>query len=508
MKRTKKMAVLLLALIMVCAMGTGVFAQDVGTAADGKATITVTNAAKGETYKIYKLFDASVTGTEGGSIAYTGTIPDSLTTYFEKDSAGNITATAAAGTEDAMSDGLKAALKTWAAGAVEKASAESDGTSLNFKGLDYGYYVVTTTQGEQAITVTSTNPNAEIVDKNSSEPSNLTKTVDDDDVNIGDTVTYTVTFKTSNYTGAGTEAKKIVSYTIEDTLPDFLSLDNDNAVQSIIVDNDGDSATEGDQNNVTAQFTDKKIVLDWYNEDSQAFLYGNGATVTVVYKATVTDKAAIDGLGNTNTVTLKWTVEGKTDPEQDTLTDNETIYTYAIALKKVNEEGAALAGAVFTLPFYVKETPDNGDGAYIYAGTAAGTGLTNQVTTPGDGAIVIKGVQSGTYSITEATAPNGYNKLTDAVSVRAVKTGETTTNKTFYLDENGNVVDTETDTTTAVTYANNQIAATAVLIVNKTGSLLPSTGGRGTTMFYVAGSILVIGAVVLFITKKRMGAKK
>ena len=223
-----------------------------------------------------------------------------------------------------MSEGLKSALTDWAENESATKSAVSDGSELTFKNLPYGYYVVTTTQGTSAITVDSTNPNAEIVDKNGTVPSGLTKTVNDDDVNFGDTVTYTVTFNTSNYDGNGTAAKKIMSYTIQDTLPDFLS---NVTVTSIIVDNDGSAATTDDQTNVTAQFDNKKIVLDWYDEDNSKFLYDNGATVTLTYTATVTDKAAIAGAGNTNKVTVTWQDENDETPHK---LDEKTasIYTY------------------------------------------------------------------------------------------------------------------------------------------------------------------------------------
>ena len=312
-------------------------------------------------------------------------------------------------------------------------------------------------------------------------------------------MTYTVRFKTSNYDGAGKDAKKIVSYTIEDTLPDFLE---DVKVTSIIVDNDGDETTIDDQTPVTAPFVNKKIVIDWYDEDNDQFRYANGATIIITYTAKVTDKAAIDGTGNTNKVTVKWTTKGHDEPVPDKkLETNETIFTYAIALKKVNNEGKALSGAVFEFPFYVEVDADT-DGAYIYAGTTAKEGLTNKITTPDDGVIVVKGVASGSYTITEFKAPDGYNKLTGPVTVVAKKTGATSTHTTVYLDENGNITNTETEKDVKVDIAN--IAATAVVVVNKAGTELPSTGGMGTTVFYVLGSILVLGAVVLLVTKKRM----
>lgn len=500
MKHARKLTSLLLALVMVFALAVTAFAQDVaGTG--GTGSITISNAAKGETYTIYKLFDATVHEDEdGNSIAYTGTVPESLKTYFTADKNGYISATPAAKQGENMSDGLKIALKAWTKTATETASAESDGSALNFKGLAYGYYVVTTSQGDQLISVDSTMPDVTIFDKNSSKPTELSKTASEHNVSIGETVTYTVRFKTSNYDGAGTDAKKIVSYTIEDTLPDFLSGVH---VTSIIVDKDGDSTTPGDQVDVTAQFTNKKIVIDWYNKAGNKFLYDNGATVTITYTAVVTDKAAIDGAGNTNKVTVTWTNEDGNEPGPDKVETNETIYTYAIALKKVNNKGKALPDAVFQFPFYVQSTADTKDGAYIYAGTTAGEGLTNQITTPDSGVIVVKGVKSGSYEITEVTAPAGYNKLTAPVTVQAVKTNSTSTHTTVYLDKEGNVVEENAKVTT-VKVDIDTIAATAVVVVNKAGTELPSTGGMGTTVFYVLGAVLVVGAGVLLVTKKRM----
>ena len=498
MKCTRKLASLLLALVMVFALAVTAFAQDVaGT--DGTGSITISNAAKGETYTIYKLFDATVSA-DGSSIAYTGTVPNILKDYFAADENHYISATPEAKEGENMSEGLKTALKAWTATATATATAESDGSALNFKGLAFGYYVVTTTQGDMLISVDSTMPSVTIVDKNSSAPKDLSKTADSDNVSIGDTVTYTVRFKTSNYYGAGEDAKEIVFYNIEDTLPDFLS---DVKVTSIIVDNDGNDTTTDDRADVPAQFADKKIVIDWYDEDNSKFLHDNGATVTITYTAKVTDNAAIDGTGNTNKVTVTWTTKNGTEPGPGELKQEETIYTYAIALKKVNNKGTALPGAVFEFPFYVQTTPD-ANGAYIYAGTTPGEGLTNQITTPDSGVIVVKGVKSGTYEIKEVTAPAGYNKLTAPVTVKAVQTGSTSTHTIVYLDENGNITNTETDKTTKVNVDIDNIAATAVVVVNKAGTELPSTGGMGTTIFYVLGAVLVVGAGVLLVTKKRM----
>ena len=490
MKNAKKILALLVAMVMVLGMSTAVFAQTVnytGAGADG-AKITITNASNGETYKIAKLFDATVTGTTNGSIAYQGTIPAALSSYFTADSAGNISATSAL---DLTSSSVQAALKTWAEANVTS-QAVSDGTTLEFTNLPYGYYIITTTQGQALLTVDSTNPNASVIDKNTTPPiSNPTKTADDDDVFIGQTVTYTVSFNTANYSTENGGSKQIVKYIIED---DFAS----GVLTNVTV----TSIKVGGTAITTQQFNNGKIEIPWVNNGQS--IYANGAALEITYTATVAASAAIDGEGNTNTVTLDYEDEsGNGSPEE--ITVEETIFTYAIAIKKVKQNGDPLAGATFQLPFYVNATADS-DGAYIYAGTTAGTGLVNELTSPADGLIIVKGVQKGTYSFTETTAPNGYNKLTAPVSVTATQTGTTTTSTTTYLDENGNIVNQQTSSGSTVNVSISALHADAVVVVNKTGAELPETGGMGTTLIYTFGAILALGAGVVLVTRRRMNA--
>lgn len=510
MKHARKLASLLLALVMVFALATTAFAQTVSSGKGGTASITISNASKGETYKVVKLFDASVTGTEGGSIVYTGTIPAGLTDYFEvKD--GYIQAKAAAKAADgSLSEEAVAAMKTWAEAQAADATAVSDGTDLVFTQLPYGYYIVTTTQGA-AITVNSTNPNAVVYDKNSKEPT-ITKSVEDADVYIGQTVTYTTTADTANYLGAGQNAEIVTQYVIEDTLPEFLT---DVTVTSITI---GGTAYTVDgavpQFGTVAGHTNKAIVIPWANkvDGSYVSLYTNGAQIVVTYTAKVTDKAVVDGVGNTNTVTLTpYTTPNDTtdpDPWEETRTDNETIKTYAAALKKVDENSAPLAGAKFSAKGL---TVTGSKGKYTvtaYDGSdtaAAGT----EMETDDNGHLVILGLPSDvTLTVTETEAPAGYNKLTTPVRLTPTIISETVTvtSTTTYYNPDGTVSDTETDTSTTVIEYNEKLKTAAVAVENKAGTLLPSTGGMGTTIFYVLGSILVIGAAVLLVTKKRMNA--
>ena len=505
MKKFTKLLGIVLILTLVMSMGiTAAFAQTVAyTGEDGDgAKITISNAANGETYKGAKLFDATVTGTAGGSIAYQGEIPTALSAYFTADSAGNISAVDGL---DLSDEDVQAALKTWAEANVT-VQATSDGSTLEFTNLPYGYYIITTTQGETLLTVDSTNPNADVIDKNTTIPiNNPTKTAGDDDVFIGQTVTYTISFGTANYSTENGGSKQIVKYIIEDNFAEGVLTDV--KVTSVTVGGtDIGTTTDGVY---SIQFdTNGKIEIPWVSgtgtdADPYVSLYANGATLEITYTATVADSAAIDGEGNTNSVTLDYEdTDGNGSPSE--ITVNETIYTYAIAVQKVDQSGNPLAGATFQFPFYVQATADE-DGAYIYAGTEAGEGLVNELTTPESGLIIVKGVASGTYAITETEAPDGYNKLTADVSVTATKTGETTTSSTTYYDKDGNEVDKDETYDHTVLVSIEDLAATPIVVVNKTGTVLPSTGGIGTTIFYVVGSVLVIAAGILLITKKRMG---
>ena len=503
MKYMRKILSLTLALIMVLAMATTAFAQTVDSEKGGSAKITINNAAKGATYKVVKLFDATVTGTEGGSIAYTGDIPEALGTYFSADENGYISATDAAKKDNGeLSDAAVAAMKTWAEAQNATASATSEGGALEFTNLEYDYYVVLTSQGSAAITVVSTNPDASIYDKNSTAPgAELTKTADDTNVSIGDTVTYTVSFKTANYDGAGEDAKKIVSYTITDTLPAFLT---DVTVKEITI-----GGTAYKVNDATPQFsTDKAIEIPWVGDDGNS-LYANGAEIKITYTAKVANvNLAIDGEGNTNAVSLTWECDDGTTgmPGEGQNTAQATIHTYALALKKVDESGAALAGAKFA----VKGLTVTGSNGYytVTAYDATATENGTEMECDDEGNLVIVGLDSDVeFAVTETVAPNGYNRLNEPVNVKPqmINKPVTVTKTTVYYDENGVETETATDVSKTTIDYTDELEAAAMKVENKAGSVLPETGGMGTTLFYALGGIMVLAAVVLLVTKKRMG---
>ena len=525
MNALKKIFTLLAVVAMLFVSVSTIFAQEVqytGNNGDG-ATITITNASKGETYSVVKLFDATVTGTSGGSIAYSGTIPESLSNYFTKNaSTGEITATEVAKSGSNLSSEAVTALKTWALTQSATASAVSDGSALSFTNLPYGYYVVISTQGA-LVTVTSTNPNATIVDKNSNQP-NIVKKVKNDsgewveviDANIGEPRQFEIDVTTTNWfkPNETSEQQQIINYVIGDDFStnkfELISIDSIE-----VLDKNGDSLPNDAGKITVATGATFPQTITWV--DGTSSKYPNGAIIRVIYTAKLKNDALIDVgdtnadlRGNVNTADLNWTYSGDTPhfgEGEDHLTDTAAVDTYAIGLKKFDKNGNSLATAEFEFPFYVKQV----DGKYIYAGTSSGTGLTNRITTPEDGQITVQGVKAGTYSILETATPNGYNFVSpNPVSVTATKISSqstvTSTIKKWKIDSNGNVYDYSEDVEeyNETTYTNNNIAVSVVGIINLKGTELPTTGGIGTTVFHIAGAALAIGAAVLLISKKRM----
>ena len=499
MKTTRKLLAMVLAVIMVMSLATTAFAQTVDSEKGGSASITIENASKGETYKVVKIFDATVTGEENGSIAYTGEIPEALASVFTKDSVGNISVV-----EGKTNKDVTDAVTAWAQTADVTAQATSDGTTLTFTGLQYGYYAVLSSQGA-VVTIDSTNPNATVYDKNTKEPT-LTKSVNDPDVDIGQTVTYTVTATTANYLGDGENAEIVTQYVITDTLPDFLT---EVKVTSITI-----GGADYKVNGAVPQFnSDDQIIIPWAEKDDEghyASLYANGAEIVITYTAKVTNKAEVDGTtGNVNTVTMKpWTTPDDTtpaDPWEKEWKDDAVIYTYAAALKKVDENGNPLAGAKFAVKGLIVEGTAGNYTVVSYDPNSEDQGTVME--TDVNGNLVIKGLNSAaSLTVYETEAPAGYNKLTAPITVTVKKIGEvvTVTSTKVYYDENGDVTETETDSFSYSVEYNEELKAAAVKVENKKGTELPSTGGMGTTLFYILGSVMVLAAVVLLITKRRM----
>jgi len=515
----KKIVSIVLALCLVLASCAVAFADD------PTGTITISNAAKGITYKIYKLFDA--TKNADGAITYTsgtdGTIPNGLGDYFQKIDGTVNNVEEKEGTrvaDDKLSDDAVTALKNWVNDAAKVGEADGNGSAVSFSGLGYGYYVITSNQGEGKITVvTLDGSNVSIVDKNTTEPDidkfvatgtttgesgTVTTWGESVDAKIGAPVQYKVEAMTSNWHTPknSTEQKQVIDYVIGDDLAggklELVSID------SIKV------GTEDITESINA--TAFPITIPWATKDegkdTYTSLYNNGVTITIIYTAKLKDNATIDTLdGNVNTADLNWHYPNN-EPHfgegEEHLHDDAHTETYGIALVKVNKEGTKLAGAEFSLPFKAHKLEGSELNEWVYE---PGEGTTT-VTTTADGAIIVRGLDAGTYSITETKAPAGYNQLAAPVQITAQKISETSsvtrTDKYWKIDEDGNKFDeVETSSSATTEWHDDDIAVTAVPVLNLTGTTLPSTGGIGTTIFYILGGLLVIGAAVILVARRK-----
>ncbi|MBQ9031753.1 MAG: LPXTG cell wall anchor domain-containing protein [Parasporobacterium sp.] len=507
------MMALVIAAVMILAMGVTVFAQTEGEAAEGKGSITIENAAKGETYSVVKIFGATITGdatatTDATGIAYTGTIPDALEDYFEYDTVGNIIEKT-----DVEESALVSAVQAYAKTIDAAASATSDGSTLTFQGLDYGYYAVISTQGA-TVTVDSLRPNATVYDKNTKDIT-VEKTVGKTSYSIGDTVTYTATFDTVNFYGSGATAKQVIKYTITDTLPEFLS---GVAIDSITITKKDGSTTD---TTITGKsFTNGSFDIDWADEvagsDPKEYTskYDNGAKIIVTYHGTLTSVTNIN-TADTNTVKIQPTVvkpDGTTEqPWDDNWQDDAEIKTYGAALKKTDGTNA-LAGAEFTITGL---TVTDGDAAGEYIVVSYDPDSKEEsdtLVTNSDGKLYIVGLASDTeLSVTETKAPDGYNKLTQSITLTPQVMTEAiyTESGTIYYDAKGNVVSEESSSSSSETVVKNltDLDENAVAVINNKGTELPSTGGIGTTIFYIVGGVLVVAAVIFLALRKRSSSK-
>ena len=487
MKYTKKLLSLVLVLVLALALAVPGFAA-------GTGSITITNATVGETYAGYKIFDATYSGE---NVAYTITTGNQ---FYEVVAAATdvftLTQSSVSGTYNvAVVQGAN--VLDWIKGLdiedfnPDLAATEASSDTVAWSGVPYGYYYITSSLGT-LITVDSNLPDVEVIDKNQKPGGDPSKTAGEDDYEIGEEIPFTIRFTATNYDGE----TAITEYYVKDTMPAGMEL----VMTSIEVKVDGVDLTEDYTETTPTAATGFDIAIPWQNVDGD-FLYDSPSTVTVTYKAKLTSGAVIDGEGNTNNATINW--NGNTGSEVPV---KDTVFTYALAIKKVDKQGTGLAGATFVLKnqngdvIEVSETEGTTEGANYYVVDPNGNAT---ITSPANGLIIIKGVDSDTYTLTETAAPAGYNLLTTPVTVKPVKTGGTATSQTIYLDANGNVV-AESDPEGVEFTITADVGATAYAVVNFTGTELPSTGGMGTTIFYTLGGVLVVGAAILLVTKKRV----
>ena len=481
----KKFVSVLLALAMTLALS-------VSALAAGTNTITVTGAQEGETYNIYKMLDLSVNLEKG---AYTYTVNENWTDFFTAPGAGAAYVTITDGyvawnaEKDNAAD-KEAFGKAAATYAAEKkitpaadAQTPDENKDITFTGLDSGYYLITSTNGTLAMTVTTPkNPNATINEKN--PDSTIDKQVQEDstgkygdknDADIGQTVNFQVTINVK---------KGAKNYVMHDEMTEGLTF-NANSVKVF------NGANEVAGENYTVKTTDRKDSTCTFEiEFKQTYLDTITAdtTLTVEYSATLNENAKV-GEAETNKAKLTWGDNSHTEwMPTETYTWKIDVYKYTVV--KATEEGKentekGLANAQFVLykmvngvkNYAIVDANNKITGWTTNAYNSAEAVKASVIITPDDGTFTITGLDSDTYYLEEIVAPAGYNVLSGPVKVIINDKGEVIYNET--------VVDT-------------------VKVLNQSGTELPSTGGMGTTIFYVLGGVLMAGAFVLLVVRKRM----
>ena len=468
--------ILSIALVLIL-MLTVAFAETTG------GSITINDAVVGQTYTIYQILDLESYNASANAYAYKATTAwnsfinsDAIKgTYVEVDAQGYVT----------WKDGADAAAFAKAAQEyAKKNSIANQGsvtatTTVSFTGLDLGYYLVDSTLGTLC-SLDTTNPNVVMQEKNE-VPTNVKTVQEDSTNNYGDKndadIGQTVNFKSTITAQAGAE-----NYVFHDTMSAGLTY---TGVTGITL-----NGTAVDASNYTVVTTGLTDGCTFEVRFTQAFcdtLKANDQIV-ISYTATLNENAVIAGDGNPNTSKVSYGDSSNTKYTPDSQTKTYTWDVDVFKYTKVGETETALAGATFTLSKNADGSNpialvSEGNNVYRVAKTGE-TGTVTEITTDATGKFTIKGLDADTYYLTETQAPAGYNKLAGPV--------------TIVIGENG-VVNGTTEAPQGVD---------EVKVLNQSGAKLPSTGGIGTTIFYVIGAALVIGAIVVLIAKKRAGSEK
>lgn len=516
MKHSKKLASLLLALVMALSLAVTAFADESTT-----YSITINNSTAGHTYEAYQIFTGDLATNEAGNKVLSNIVWGSGVSEAGQTALGDAAAKTETLKTEADAKAFAKAVAPYLTTAAGSANTVTDGKYV-ISGLAAGYYLVKDQDGSltgdadayteyiiKVVTDTTATPKSSVptVEKKVKDTNDSTGVTSDwqdsADYDIGDSIPFQLKATLANNVSSYTTYKVV----FHDTLSNGLTYNNDAKVYI--------GGTETNGFTVTATVNaDGTTTLTVSCDDVKALGAGNSSVITVEYTVKLNENAVLGSADNPNEVYLEYS----NNPNKSENGNNETgetpkdvviVFTYKTIINKVDSENKPLTGAAFKLEKLIKGK----DGA-------AGTWTTvkeftvDETTT----SFTFSGLDDGQYKLTETKTPAGYNTIDPIYFVIEAThdvTADAPTLKTlnaYLTDANGNK-QTEMKDGESVNIDLGTVDLTAgsitTTVVNKSGSELPSTGGIGTTIFYVLGGVLVLAAVVLLVTKKRMsGAEK
>lgn len=309
--------------------------------------------------------------------------------------------------------------------------------------------------------------------------------------NIGDEITYKVTYSVPVPENGLTELK------IVDTMDKGLTFTNN--ASNITVKDDKVEATStgkelayGTEYEVSLDETNNKVTIN-FDKYLNSLQKNSTEEFTITYKVKLNESAVLGQAGNKNKVELKYKNYDETDSKTKTPDKEVKIFTYGIDLTKQGESGAKLLGVEFKLTDGNNEINVKQSGNAYYPSKDADASST--VTTDKDGKIYIRGLKPGTYKLTETKTNNGYVRLKNPVVIVITQTSAETGNATATVG--GKAVTMNADDNGSLT------AKVPLTVVNSKGFNLPATGGRGIALFTIAGIAIVAAAGSLLFMRKR-----
>mgnify|MGYP000700771162 CR=1 FL=1 len=524
-KAMKKLMAALLAVAMVCAMAIPAWADDTGTASTGTNTLTINGTTEGHTYEAYQVFKGKLNNgvlsdiqwgddVNGAAILIDSDLPTTLQ--------NQPSAAALAAKLEGLGDGSDV-VNTFAKVVSKyikepaKHTSTASGKKYTISNLPDGYYFIkdaTDTMPEGATYSRYMLNIVKSMEINAKDTSvTLNKEIYHNDTSswgvvgdnqIGDTVEFRTITKvpdTAGYTK--------YDYIIHDTMSAGLTSNVTSSADVTIKVNDTTVLTT-EYYIVTATGNSFSATVDILQAIADGKMNANDQLYTYYTGVLNTDAKVYDEGKQDNVAYLEYSNNPHVDTEKGKTPEKKVYdWTFKMGINKVNENGGQLTGAKFalskngTLKVADMNCNDEGipavttgliamvkisDGEY----RVAVDGDTNVVYVVDAGNPVIKGLDDAVdYYLYETKAPAGYNLLSEPVHFKI---------SAAYNEDGSNY--TDVTVTVGAAAASNTLSAN---VVNKSGSTLPETGGIGTTIFYVLGSLLVVGAGVVLITRKRMG---